>query len=141
MATHFHVTDFPTDYSPGERLENLLFKALEIGASRFRAGEQLVPMLIVQSQGEYDLVAFVDIPQEDARRSASAELKRRGATFDAYVLLYGATLTGSDFAGEIKAVAAEGADRGSTHGFRLFGIPDVDRINPLYHGHSEQLSV
>lgn len=86
MAAHFHLTDFPTDYSPTERLGNLLLKALEIGAAPI-------------------------------------------------------TGTGNDFAGEISAIAAEGADRGSTHGYRLFGIPDQLKVNPLYHGHSEQLSV
>src|SRR5688572_21922789 len=106
MAVRFHVTDFPTDYAPSKHLADFLLKALEVGATRVRGGEQVVPMLIVDCGGKYDLVAFTDVGDADIRPSACAELRKRGPTFDAYALLYGATLTGDDFGGEINAVAA-----------------------------------
>jgi len=140
MPAQFHLTEYPSDYEPSDRLGALLLNALEIGAVCIRAGRDLVPMLIVDTGGKSDLIVFNELSEDDAARRASADLKSRGTAYDAYVLLYPVTLTGDDFEGRINALAAEGADRDADQGYRLFGIVESQKVNPLYHGRCRQLA-
>jgi hypothetical protein len=137
MRAAFRITEDPTDYAPSERLNDLLVKALHSGMAQEEKGDEVVPMLIVDRAGKYDLTAFVDVDYEAARRMAAQKVAE-SADCDAYVLFAAATLTGTSFRGIIKAFVAEGAERGMGYGYRLFGVPDEGRIVPIYDGHTEQ---
>jgi len=48
MRAPFHITESPTDYTPSERLDDLLIKALKAGHAQESDGSAVVPMLIAE---------------------------------------------------------------------------------------------
>lgn len=138
-SASFKWTGSPEDYHPGEGLQSLLLKAINIGVEDQRKHQAPAPMLITQIGDEYAVTAFAEMSEGEARRQAARQLSDPASMIVAYAFVFSGILERA-VPPDLSVVVVEGAERHMPYAYRLFGIPKDDGSSgAVYGGHGEQL--
>jgi len=136
MRSDFTTTEYPDDFHPSDRLNDLLLKCVNAGMNELSSTEAVQPMLIVDTPRGHELVAFPEATDEQSLRASAASRLSASSDATSYTLYFEGVLHSA--AADLPVVVVEGAEVGTPHGYRLFGFPG-DNPGVVYHGHAKQL--